>query len=191
MAEDMKLLWRSPNKKWEIYDDSKNTSPYVASVYVTDGWYNHYAAIDKNGRITTGLYDTYWEYTAPVPKTIEDKAFALLRKMYIEKYRAPQGKKVMPITYFVKSSSTKYHWSGQSYRVFKGETPEKFFRSYDSAKKYAKELWHSLSPAEKEHIIVSIFRLSDPVDNVKDLPKQYGINHAGEIRKGDVPKWAR
>lgn len=183
MAEDRKLLWKSPNKKWEIYDDSKKASPYVAQVYVTDGWYNHYAAIDEDGRITTGLYNTYWEYTEPVPKTVQAKAFALLRAMYVNKYRRPQGKKTLPYAYFVKQ------WA--NLRDYKGVVPKKeydnpkikFFKTYESARKYAESQWKSLTSKQKEYTYLTIGRLNKPFDALKDAPATFGYSHAGEISK--------
>lgn len=182
MAEDMKLLWKSPNKKWEIYDDSRKASPYVAQVYVTDGWYNHYAAIDEDGRITTGLYDTYWEYTAPVPKTVQAKAFTLLREMYVERYRKPQGKKTLPYTYFVRQ------WA--NLKNYKGVVPKKdydpkikFFKTYESACRYAESQWKSLTVTQRAYTYLTIGRLLDPFDSIKDAPTRFGYTHISEISR--------
>lgn len=178
----MKLLWKSANEKWKIYDDSKEKSPYVAMINVTDGWYNHYAAIDNDGRLTTGLYDTYWDYTAPVPKTIEKKAFALLRQMYIERHRKPMGKKTLPISYFVMP------WA--NFRENKNNIPKsdyrpalKYFKTYESAYKYAAKLWRSYTPTQKKYMYLTIGRFSKTYDSVKEIPKNFSYSHVGEISK--------
>ena len=187
---DGKLLWKSPNKKWEIYDDSKKSNPYIAQVYVTDGWYNHYAAIDSDGRITTGLYDTYWEYTAPVPKFVENKAFSLLRQMYVEKYRKPKGQKMMPYAYFVMPWANLNEYRGsvptKDYRP-----PMRYFRTYESAKKYAKNLWAGYTATQKQYMYITIGRFNKPYESVKEIPKQFGYSHAGEISKSNPVKWLR
>lgn len=182
MSDEMKLLWKSANGKWEIYDDSKNSSPYIAMVNVTDGWYNHYASIDEDGRITTGLYNTYWEYTAPVPKTVEAKAFALLRKLYVEKYRKPKGKNTLPINYAVIPWANLREYNGtvpmKDYRP-----PIRYFKTYESAWKYAVSLWKDYTPTQKKYMYLTIGRLLKSYETVKDIPDNFRYNHVSEISK--------
>lgn len=174
----MKTLWKSPNKKWIIDDASRAGSPYVAMVNVYDDWTNGYAAIDEDGRITTGLYDTYWA----IPKTIEKKAFALLRQMYVEKHRKPMGKKTLPISYFVMP------WA--NLREYKGTVPKsdyrpamKYFKTYEGAYKYAAKLWRSYTPTQKKYMYLTIGRFNKTYDSVKEIPKNFSYSHAGEISK--------
>lgn len=187
MAEKRKLMWESPNKKWRIMIITKDSSPYVAMAYVTDDFSNHYAGIDENGRITTGLYNTYWEYTHPVPKTVEAKAFALLRKEYVEIHRKPTGKKTLPYSYIV------IPWVNS--REYKGvipskdfQSPQKYFRTYESAYKYARTVWDSYMATQKKYMYITIGRLSEPYDTIRDIPKNYRYSLAGEISKDNPPR---
>lgn len=182
MMERYKHLWRSPNKKWDIYEDTEKPSVYIAKVYVSDGWMNHYAAIDKEGHIITGLHDTYWEYTAPVPKTVQAKAFALLREMYVERCRKPQGKKTLPYAYFVRQ------WA--NLKNYKGIVPKKdydpkikFFKTYESACKYAESQWKSLTVSQRAYMYLTIGRLLDSFDSIKDAPVRFGYTHIREISR--------
>lgn len=186
---DLKLLWKSPNGKWEIYDDSDAikfkldwNDPYseVAQVYVTDGWTSRYATIDVAGRVGFGKYDTYGLNV----KTVREKAFSILRQMYLEKKKKSSKKSVLPYRYFV------YAWANKrDGRKYKGETDKKYFQKYETAKAYAKKLWNGLSDAQKTYIYVTIGRFSDSYESIKDIPKSYSWVHAGEISKDNPIKW--
>ncbi len=186
---DQKLLWKSPNGKWEIYDDSDAirfkldwNDPYseVAQVYVTDGWSSHYATIDVAGRVGFGKYNTYGLDV----KTVREKAFSILRRMYLEKKKKSSKKTVLPYRYFV------YAWANKhDGRKYKGETDKKYFQRYETAKAYAKKLWNGLSDSQKTYIYVTIGRFSDSYESIKDIPKNYRWNHAGEISRDNPIQW--
>lgn len=183
VAKDMKLLWKSPNGKWEIKDASDGRV-YIAEVQVTDGWSAYYAGIDENGRVTGGLFNTQWQY---VPKTIEKKAISLLRKMYVEKYRTPQGKKVMPYSYFVKPWANLREYDGvvpnKDYRP-----PLKYFRTYESAYKYARSLWNAYTATQKKYMYLTIGRFDKTYDTIKEIPENFRYSHVSEISKDYPPK---
>lgn len=193
----MKLIWKSPNGKWEIYDDSDAiklkldwNDPYseVAQVYVTDGWYAHYATIDVAGRVGFGKYDTYDLNV----KTVKEKAFSILRQMYLEKKKKSSKKSVLPYRYFVYAWANKRDarwYKGDSGKVYKGETDKKYFQKYETAKAYAKKLWNGLSDTQKTYFYVTIGRFSDSYESIKDIPKNYSWVHAGEISKDNPIKW--
>lgn len=186
---DPKLLWKSPNGKWAIYDDSDAirfkldwNDPYseVAQVYVTDGWSSHYATIDVAGRVGFGKYDTYDLHV----KTVKDKAFSILRRMYLEKKKKSSKKTVLPYRYFV------YSWINiQDGRAYHEKSNTKYFQRYETAKAYAKKIWNGLTDKQKTYTYVTIGRFSESYESIKDIPKRYSWNHAGEISKDNPIKW--
>lgn len=188
---DMKLLWKSSNGKWKIYDDTKSlrfktdwNDPYsdVAQVYVTDDWLSYYATIDVKGDAGFGAYNT----GVPPSKVVREKAFALLRKMYLEKKATAGKKKTLPVRYFVCT------WSNRRDREGRLKDPQantKYFSAYEPAKKYAKTLWANMTSAQKEYMYVTIGKFADKYESVKDIPKSYHYTHAGEISKSNPPNW--
>lgn len=190
MAKDMELLWKSPNKKWEIYDDNASmkfktdwNDPYstVAQIYVTDGWFSFYGSIDVKGDAGFGLYGT-----GVPPKTIAEKGKAILRKMYLEKKATVGKKKALPIRYFVCTWSNRRDKTG---RQMDPQANTKYFTHYEPAKKYAKLLWSKMTSTQKEYMYVTIGRFDDKYESVKEIPKTYRYTHAGEISKNNPPKW--
>lgn len=189
-----KLIWTSPNKKWKIYDDSSNMRfktdwndpySYVAQVYVTDSWRSYYAAIDVRGDCGFGLHNTYDLNV----KTVKDKAFAILRKMYLEKRSAEMGKKkTLPIRYFVCTWSNRRDSRG--YLIDK-QANMRYFTKFETAKTYAISLWNNMSAAQKEYMYVTIGKFNESYDSVKDIPKNYSYTHRGEISKNNPAKWLR
>lgn len=177
-----KTLWKSANKKWEIVDetdglrlktdwnDSRST---VAEVSASDGWGIAYASIDVGGRLWTGDHDTNWEYF--VPKTVQNKAFSLLRSIYKAKKKNAVGKNQLPLQYAVIVSVR-----GTS----KGTTVPKptFYRTYDTAAKHAEMEWKKLSAYQKGNgAFVNLGRLSNSYQSVKDIPATFGYSLLGTI----------
>lgn len=189
-----KLLWTSSNKKWRIYDDTPNmkfktnwNDPYssVAQVYVTDSWRSYYASIDVRGNCGFGLYDTYDLNV----KTVKDKAFAILRKMYLEKRSAELGKKkTLPIRYFVCTWSNRRDSRGY---LMDKQANMKYFTKFETARTYAISLWNKMSDTQREYMYVTIGKFNESYDSVKNIPKNYSYTHRGEISKNNPAKWLR
>lgn len=109
MKEEMKmtegrLVWKSPNKKWEIRiekprlkTDWNDGYSGVVQVSASDGWNIAYASINVDGKIHTGDYMTKWEYF--VPKFVEQKAFSILRAEYKKKKLKTVGRSNLTIQY--------------------------------------------------------------------------------------------
>lgn len=177
-----KSLWKSTNKKWEIVDESDGIRyktdwddgmSTVARVSVSDGWNIAYASIKVNGRIYTGDYDTNWGYF--VPKTVESKAFSLLRTLYKQKKPKTVGKAQLPLQYVVIVVPV-----GTS----KGTIVPKptFYRTYDTAVKHAESEWSKLSTYQKGNgAFVNVGRLSKEYASAKDVPAQFGYSLLGTI----------
>lgn len=170
-----KILWKSPNKKWEIYEDSLKSKTNwddgydtVARVEVTDGWSVAYASIDVSGRIGTGDFMTNWEYF--VPKTVESKSFSLLRAIYKAKKQKQQGNGQLPLQYAVIVSVV-----GTSKGV-KGPSPT-FYRTYDTAIKHAENEWKKLSPYQRSNgAFVNVGRLNKAYATAKEIPERFGYS---------------
>lgn len=179
----MKLLWKSPNGKWEIYDDNNAIrfrldwdDPYstVAQVYVTDGLFAYYGTIDVAGRVGFGKYDTYDLKV----KTVKEKAFSILRRMYLEKKKKSSEKSVLPYKYVVICNT------GLGFT-----TDKKYFQKYETAKAYAKKLWNGLSDNKKAYSYITIGRLLDSYESLKGIPKNFSWVQAGEISKDNPVNW--
>ena len=176
-----KTLWRSPNKKWEIVDETDGLRhktdwddgfSTVAEVSASDGWGIAYASIDVNGRIWTGDHDTNWEYF--VPKTVQERAFSKLRSIYKAK-KSATGKAQLPFQYavIVVPVGTK-----------KGTNVPKptFYRTFETAKKHAESEWQKLSPYQKSNgAFVNVGRLSKSYASSKDVPASFGYSLMGSI----------
>ena len=179
-----KTLWRSPNKKWEIVDDTENLRfktdwndkrSTVAMVSASDGWNVAYASIDVDGRLWTGDYDTKWEYW--VPKTVEAKAFSILRNLYKEKKQKALGNAQLPLQYAVIVSPV---GTTRGYPVPKPT----FYRTYETAVKHAEAEWKKLSPHQKSNgAFVNIGRLNKAYASAKDVPASFGYSLIGSITK--------
>ena len=177
-----KTLWRSPNKKWEIVDDTENNRlatdwndsySIVATVRASDGWNVAYASIEVDGRIHTGDYGTKWEYF--VPKTVEAKAFSLLRALYKEKKQKAMGDNKLPIQYavIVNVAATR---SGTAVPA------PKFYRTYETAVKHAEAEWKALPASQKKAgAFVNVGRLSKAYASAKDVPERFGYSLLGSI----------
>lgn len=170
-----KTLWKSPNGKWEIQDDPLKGNidwddklSAVARVYVTDGWHATYASIRVNGEIWTGEFMTTWDYF--VPKTIEAKAFSLLRAMYKERKQKEQGTKQLPLLYAV---------IVRPVGTTRG-TPipdPTFYRTYELALKHAESAWKKLSAYQKSNgAFVNIGKLSEGYASAKDVPERFSYS---------------
>lgn len=172
-----KTLWKSPNGKWSIEDqtdqlfhktDWEDDYSTVAMVSASDGWSIAYASIDVNGRIGTGDFNTNWEYF--VPKTIQTKAFSLLRSMYKAKKQKEQGTNQLPLLYAVIVSPI-----GTS----KGVTvpAPAFYRTYETALKHAESEWKKLSSYQRSNgAFVNVGRLSKSYATAKEIPTRFGYN---------------
>ncbi len=170
-----KTLWKSPNGKWEIQEDPLKSKTdwnegrdIVARVYVSDGWNAAYASITVDGQIWTGDFMTNWEYF--VPKTVESKAFSLLRAMYKERKQKEQGTNQLPLSYAVIVSVV-----GTS----KGVTvpAPTFYRTYETALKHAESEWKKLSTYQKSNgAFVNVGRLSKGYASAKDIPARFGYS---------------
>lgn len=186
-----KTLWTSANKKWTIVDETdgirnkpdwNDGSGYVAMVSASDGWNIAYASITVSGRIYTGDYNTNWEYF--VPKTVEAKAFSLLRSLYKEKKQKEMGKSQIPLQYVVIVTGI-----GKTNKV-------SYYRTYDTAVKHAEMEWKKLTVQQKKNgAFVNVGRLStthvSPDDpnrfitkvymSSKEVPERFNYNILGSI----------
>jgi len=178
-----KTLWKSPNKKWEIVDETDSlryktdwNDDYskVAEVSVSDGWTVAYASIDVNGRLYTGDYGTNIDF---VPKTIQAKAFSLLRALYRTKKQNALGDAMLPLQYAVIVNPV---------GTTRGTPVPKptFYRTYATAVKHAEAEWKKLSTYQKANgAFVNIGRLSKPYMYAKDVPDRFSYSHLGSITK--------
>ena len=174
-----KTLWRSANKKWEIVDDTdslrfktdwNDNFSTVARVSASDGWSVAYASIDVNGRLWTGDFNTNWEYF--VPKTVEAKAFSLLRAMYKAKKQKETGKAQLPLQYVVIVTGI-----GRTNKV-------SYYRTYDTAVKHAEMEWKKLNAQQRSNgAFVNLGRLSDRYMSAKDVPARFSYSLLGSITK--------
>lgn len=188
-----KTLWRSPNKKWEIVDDSEDlrfktdwNDPYstVARVSASDGWMMAYASILVNGQIHINDFNTNWDYS--VPSTVQQKGYVLLRSLYKEKKQKAMGSSQLPIQYVVLV---------QVVGTTRGTPVPKptFYRTFETAVKHAQMEWKKLSPYQRSNgAFVNVGRLNKLYTYEKDVPDRFGYSLLGSITKDEDPfkkKW--
>ena len=176
------MKWKSANGKWTVEEDElrhktdwNNGSSYVAKISATDGWRIAYAVIDVDGTITTGISNTTWEYF--VPKTIEAKAFSMLRAMYKAKKPVSKGKAQLPYQYAVIVAT----------RTGKDPKPT-FYRTYNTAADHANKIWATMPKTMKDNgAFVNLGRLERSKDSVKDIPERFRYSLLATVNN-DRPK---
>lgn len=176
------MKWKSANGKWTVEEDKLKREPdwddpydTVAMVSASDGWTVAYASIGVNGRLHTGDYMTKWEYF--VPKTIEAKAFSMLRAMYKAKKPASKGKAQLPYQYAVIVAT----------RTGKDPKPT-FYRTYNTAADHANKIWATMPKTMKDNgAFVNLGRLEKSKDNVKDIPERFSYSLLATVNH-DRPK---
>ena len=165
-----KTLWKSPNGKWTIEDETdqlfhktdwEDDYSTVAMVSASDGWHIVYASIDVKGTMDLVGY---------VPKTVEAKAFSLLRSMYKAKKQKEQGTNQLPLLYAVIVSPI-----GTSKGV--SVPAPAFYRTYETALKHAESEWKKLSAYQRSNgAFVNVGKLSKSYATAKEIPTRFGYN---------------